>query len=75
MSVQYMGAIVQWRISWVHQVNIMSTLGDVLSSDTTAVCPFIITDERILHRICFKLASIFIHYVFCGASSLMDTYM
>ena len=56
-------------------VNIMSRLGDTLSSDTTAVCPFIITDKRILHRICFKLASIFIHCVFCDASSLMDTYM
>ena len=47
MSVQYMGVTVQWRISWVHQVNIMSTLGDTLSSDTTAVCPFIITDKGI----------------------------
>ena len=75
MSVQYMGVTVQWKISWVHQVNIMSTLGDTLSSDTTAVCPFIITDKRILHRICFKLASIFTHCVFCDASSLMDTYM
>ena len=76
MSVQYMGVTVQWRISWVHQVNIMSTLGDTLSSDTTAVCPFIITDKGIdLNRISFKLASIFIHCVFCDASSLMDTYM
>ena len=75
MSVQYMGVTVEWRISWVHQVNIMSTLGNTLSSDTTAVHPFIITDKRILHQICFKLASIFIHCVFCDASSLMDTYM
>ena len=50
-------------------------IGGTLSSDTTAVCPFIITDKRILHRICFKLASIFIHCVFCDASSLMDPYM
>ena len=75
MYVQYMGVTVEWRISWVHQVNILSTLGNTLSSDTTAVRPFIITDKRILHRICFKLASIFIHCVFCDASSLMDTYM
>ena len=27
MSVQYMGVTEQWRISWVHQVNIMSTFG------------------------------------------------
>ena len=47
MSVQYMGVTVQWRISWVHQVNIMSTLGDTLSSDTAAVCPFVITDKGI----------------------------
>ena len=30
-----------------HQVNIMITLGDTLSSDTTAVCPFIITYKGI----------------------------
>ena len=76
MSVQYMGLTVQWRISWVYQVNIMSTLGDTLSSDTTAVYPFIITEKEFaLNRICFKLAPIFIHCVFCDASSLMDTYM
>ena len=40
MSMQYMGATVQWRIPWVHQVNIMSTLGDTLSSGTTAVRSF-----------------------------------
>ena len=47
MSVQYMGVIVQWKISRVHQVNIMSTLEDTLNSNTTAVCPFIITDKEI----------------------------
>ena len=47
MSVQCMGVTVQWRISWVHQVNIMITLGDTLNSDTTAVCPFIIMDKGI----------------------------
>ena len=47
MSVQYMRVTGHWRISWVHQVNIMSTLGDTLSSDTTAVCPFIIMDKGI----------------------------
>ena len=65
MSLQYMGVTIQWSISWVHQVNIMSTLGDTLSSDTTAVCPFIITDKGIwfesdlfqvsfnIHSLCF----------------------
>ena len=72
MSVQYMEVTVQWRISWIHQVDTMSTLGDTLSSDTTAVHPFIITDGGILHQIRFKLASIFIHCCFCDASSLLD---
>ena len=75
MPVQYMGVTVQWRISWVHQVNIMSTLGDTLSSDATAVLSLLRIKESDLNRICFKLASIFIHCVFCDASSLMDTYM
>ena len=52
----------------------MSTLGDTLSPDTTAVLPFIITGGRILHNICFKLASIFIHCLFCDASSMLDTW-
>ena len=54
-------------------MNIMSTLGDILSPDPTAVLTFIITDESILHQICFKSGSIFIHCLFCDASSLLDT--
>ena len=52
----------------------MSTLGDTLSPDATAVLTFIITDGRILHQISFKSGSIFIHYLFCDASSLLDTW-
>ena len=55
MSVQYTGVTVHWRISLVHQVDMMSTFGDTLHPDTTAVLTFIITDGRTLHQICFKL--------------------
>ena len=72
MSVQYTGVTVHYRISLVHQVDMMSTLGDTLYPDTTAVLTFIITDGRILHH--FKLDSIFIHCLFCDASSLLGTW-
>ena len=43
------------------------------SRSITAVLTFIITDGRILHQICFKSGSIFIHCLSCDASSLLDT--
>ena len=60
MSVQYMGG-------YSAMEDIMGTpggyheLGDTLSPDTTALRPSIITDGRIPHQTCFKLASIIIH--------------
>ena len=63
-----------WSTRWIYQVVIISTLEDTLSPDTTAVLPVIITDGRILHQICFKLASIFIRCLFCDVSSLLETW-
>ena len=63
VSVQYtvVGVTVHWRISWVHQVDIMSTLGDTLHPDITAVLPFLLQVEEFYIRFVLSVFSVTLH--------------